>query len=177
MTKQALRRDLRAVRASFVPRSPIVAGAEWRSRLSPGLIVAAYVPIGGEADPCPLLDAAVAAGCSLVLPHVIDRATPLRFVEWDQEAPLAAGPFGLVQPVDHAPELVPDIIVTPLLAFDRHGNRLGQGAGHYDRAFAACPRAWRVGVAWSVQEVTMLAPDPWDVPLQAIATEQEWITP
>ena len=60
---------------------------------------------------------------------------------------------------------------------DRRGNRLGQGAGQYDRAFAAHPAAWRIGVAWSVQQVDALAPDPWDVPLHAIVTESEWIVP
>ena len=72
-------------------------------------------------------------------------------------------------------ELTPDIVLTPLVGFDRRGTRLGQGAGHYDRAFAAHPAAWRVGIAWSVQEVDALPADAWDVPLHAIATEREWI--
>ena len=176
MNKQALRRELRAVRAHFTPPSSIVVGDPWRSRLSMGLIVASYLPVGGEADPRPLVDAAAAAGCTLALPHVIDRAMPLRFLAWHPEGPLAVGPFGLTQPPHDAPELVPNIILTPLVGFDRRGNRLGQGAGHYDRAFAAHPHAWRIGVAWSVQEVAALDPDPWDVPLHAIATEREWIT-
>jgi 5-formyltetrahydrofolate cyclo-ligase len=133
--------------------------------------------VGGEADPAPLVRAAADAGCALALPHVVDRATPLRFLAWDVEVALAEGPFGLRQPAAHAAERTPDIILTPLLAFDRAGNRLGQGAGHYDRAFAAHPGAWRVGVAWAVQRVGSLAPDPWDVPLHAIATDQDWIVP
>jgi len=141
------------------------------------MVVASYVPVGGEADPNPLQSAATAAGCRLVLPHVVDKPTPLRFLAWHVEMALAAGPFGLRQPAEDAQMAIPDIILTPLVGFDRRGHRLGQGAGHYDRAFAALPRAWRIGVAWSVQEVDELPSDPWDVPLHAIATEKEWITP
>ena len=155
----------------------IAVSAAYRSRLSAGLTVASYVPIGGEADPSPLARAAVEAGCTIVLPHVIDRATPLRFLAWDTEASLAAGPFGLHQPAADAAEHVPDIVLTPLLGFDRQGNRLGQGAGHYDRAFASYPDAWRVGIALSVQETESITLDPWDMPLHAIATELEWIMP
>jgi 5-formyltetrahydrofolate cyclo-ligase len=68
----------------------------------------------------------------------------------------------------------PDIILTPLLGFDHLLHRLGQGAGHYDRAFAALPGARRIGVAWSVQHVDPLPTDPWDVPLHAVITEQGW---
>jgi 5-formyltetrahydrofolate cyclo-ligase len=177
MTKQALRRELRARRAAFMPPRPILVDRVMRARLLPGIIVASYISVGNEANFSTLIDSAAAAGCTLALPHVVDRATPLRFLAWDAGVPLTAGPFGLMQPSDDAAEVVPDIILTPLLGFDRRGNRLGQGAGHYDRAFAAHPDAWRVGVAWSIQEVACLEPDPWDVPLHAIATEQEWITP
>ena len=175
--KQALRRELRAARALFAPASPIRVDDAFLKRLTAGLVVATYVPVGAEADPAPLHQAALQASCTLALPHVVDRATPLRFLAWDQETPLASGPFGLKQPADDTGVVAPDIILTPLLGFDRLGNRLGQGAGHYDRAFAAHPDAWRIGVAWSVQQVALLQPDPWDVPLHAIATEQEWITP
>uniref|UniRef100_UPI0026709D2D 5-formyltetrahydrofolate cyclo-ligase n=1 Tax=Sphingomonas bacterium TaxID=1895847 RepID=UPI0026709D2D len=89
---------------------------------------------------------------------------------------LAAGPFGLSVPPAAWPEVAPDVILTPLVAFDAMLNRLGQGAGHYDRAFEAHPSAWRVGVAWSIQRVAALAPDPWDVPLHDIITETDWWT-
>ncbi len=149
--------------------------AAFVDRLTPGMIVASYLPVGGEADPIRFVEAARHAGCTLALPHVVDRPTPIRFLAWQE--PLVAGPFGLRQPSPDAPERAPTIILTPLVGFDRAGNRLGQGAGHYDRAFAQYPDAWRVGIAWSVQEVPSLPADPWDVPLHAIATEQDWITP
>ena len=147
------------------------------ARLSPGLVVASYLPVGGEADPALLLRAATGRGCVAALPHVVDRSTPLRFLTWNDEIALSSGPFGLSQPAAHATEVRPDIVLTPLVAFDRRGNRLGQGAGHYDRAFADLPAAWRIGVAWSVQECEELEADAWDVPLHAIVTEKEWIVP
>lgn len=172
--KRTLRVRLRAVRDAAPPATLPVPEA-FAARLAPERIVAAYLPVGSEADPAPLARAAATAGCRLALPHVVDRATPLRFLHWADEVALAAGPWHLRQPPADAEQLAPDIILAPLLGFDRRGNRLGQGAGHYDRAFAAHPDAWRVGVALAVQEVDALEPDPWDVPLHAILTETEWI--
>jgi 5-formyltetrahydrofolate cyclo-ligase len=174
--KRALRSRMRAVRDRFVAAGAPAIGADPRfvARLTAGQVVATYAPVGSEADPAPLAQAALAAGCRLALPHVVDRATPLRFLAWDGRAPLAPGPFGLPVPECHWAEVAPDVIVAPLVAFDATLNRLGQGAGHYDRAFAAHPLAWRVGVAWSVQQVDRLPPDPWDVPLHAIITENDW---
>lgn len=175
--KKTLRGTLRAARDTFVAGAhlPVSVDAAFESLLAPGRIVASYRPVGSEADPAPLERAAQALGCRLALPHVIDRATPLRFLRWHPDAELVAGPFGLRQPLDDGDDVVPDIVLTPLVGFDRRLNRLGQGAGHYDRAFAAFPAAQRIGVAWSVQEVAAIVPDPWDVPLHAIATEREWI--
>ena len=176
--KPALRASARATRDAFVATSPPPIGADERFtvRLSPGLVVATYVPLGSEADPLLLTTAALAAGCTLALPEVIDRATPLRFRVSDPGESLVPGPFGLRNPPAHAREVTPDIILTPLLAFDARLNRLGQGAGHYDRAFAAHPLAWRLGVAWSAQQLEALPADAWDVPLHAIITEDRWWT-
>ncbi|WP_425229869.1 5-formyltetrahydrofolate cyclo-ligase [Sphingomonas sp.] len=175
--KPALRARLRAARDGFAPVPFPPSLAPFVERLSPNAIVASYIPVGGEVDPSPLVAAARAQGCRLALPHLVDRAGQLRFLAGPADAALMPGPFGLRQPAADLPEVAPTIILTPLVGFDRRGNRLGQGAGHYDRAFAAHPGAWRVGLAWSVQEVDTLRPDPWDVPLHAIITEQEWITP
>ena len=131
--------------------------------------------MGGEIDPSPLARAALDAGCLIALPHVSIRRQPMRFLAWDSEATLEAGPFGLRQPAAGAREVHPDIILTPLLAFDAKFDRLGQGAGYYDRAFIRFPDAWRVGVAWSVQRIEDVPVEPWDVPLHAVVTEQGWV--
>jgi len=176
--KKALRARMRAARIAFAAdaAAPIIVPDAFRARLRPGLIVTSYIPLAGEADPSPLARAAAEAGCALALPHVTTRDRPMRFLGWAGDTALEPGPMGLSQPEDAAMELAPDIILTPLVAFDRELNRLGQGAGYYDRAFARFPAAWRVGIAWSMQQVERLPCDPWDVPLHAIATEQEWIT-
>ena len=176
--KPALRARLRAERDAFASsQAPFPPPPPVLDRMHQGAIIASYSPLGGEVDPALFDLAALAQGCELALPHVVDRVTPIRFLHHAHNAELIPGPFGLRQPPADAPEVTPDIILTPLVGFDRRGNRLGQGAGHYDRAFARYPHAWRVGLAWSVQEVDALPCDPWDVPLHAIATEQEWITP
>ena len=175
--KCVLRARLRTRRDAFVADrrpEPPPPPPEFLRRLRPALIVASYLPIGSEADPAAWEAAARAAGSRLALPHVVDRATPLRFLLWAESAALEVGPFGLRNPPSGAQEVAPDMIVTPLLGFDPALNRLGQGAGHYDRAFAAYPDAWRIGLAWSVQQVPALPADPWDVPLHGIATEHRW---
>lgn len=123
----------------------------------------------------PLLQIAAELGLRTALPVTASRAEPLHFAEWTPGQPLSAGPFGLRQPPLDAAIVAPDLILAPMLGFDRALNRIGQGAGHYDRAFAALPDSVRIGVAWSVQEVDALTPDPWDVPLHGILTEVEWI--
>lgn len=175
--KPALRRWLRAARDAFVASGPaaIEPPAPFLALLRSGTVVASYRPIGSEADPKNLIEAALARGCTLALPHVVDRAGALRFLSWHPDHALHPGPFGLQQPHSDRGEVRPDIILAPLLGYDHALRRLGQGAGHYDRAFAALPDAMRVGIAWSVQHVDPLPIDPWDVPLHAVITEQGWI--
>lgn len=172
--KRALRAHMRAERDAFAMASDavIVPPEAFLERLSPGMVVASYIPVGSEADPTPLAAAARAIGATLALPHVAARGGELRFLEWRDDDPLPVGMFGLRQPVADAPECRPDIVLTPLVAFDDALNRLGQGAGFYDRAFARVPDAWRLGIAWSVQQLLMIDTDPWDVPLHAVVTER-----
>lgn len=137
--------------------------------------VAVYLPIGSEIDTLQLIDRLMARDVRIALPHVRGRRDTMRFLAWALGDPLPEGPMGLRQPESDAPEVSPDLILTPLLAFDAALNRLGYGAGHYDRAFAANMAARRVGIAWASQRVDALPIDPWDVPLHAVATETDWI--
>jgi 5-formyltetrahydrofolate cyclo-ligase len=181
--KSDLRRQFRSARDAFVAGLSDGERAIAFSRLpsplaslcSAGKIVAGYIPIGSEANPVRLMLDAQAQGCSLALPFVTSKASPMRFLAWDGSAPLQPGPFGLQQPAENAPELTPDVILVPLVAFDQRLMRLGQGAGHYDRALSLLGNAVAVGVAYSVQETELLAADPWDVPMDAILTEKSWI--
>lgn len=164
---------MRKARLAF-PARPLPVPAAFVELLEKPGVIASYLPMAGEADPAPLAEAALTRGWRLVLPHVTTRAEPMRFLAWEEGDPLERGPFGLRQPAADAMAMIPDLVLTPLLAFDDAGNRLGQGAGYYDRAFAVLPGAVRIGIAWSVQQVEQLAPEAWDVPLHAIITEQRW---
>ena len=185
MSKPDLRATAKAVRAAHVsaitPAQRCCAAVLLADRVCAHLAearsVAAYLPIGSEIDPLPLIARLDAHGVRLALPHVTSRQAPMRFVRWAPGDVLIAGPMGLRQPDAQAPEIAPDVILVPLLAFDARLHRLGYGAGHYDRALAALPDARRIGLAWAAQRVERVPDDAWDVPLHAIATETEWITP
>lgn len=172
--KAALRQQMRAARAGLVGPPLALPTALETLLASPG-VIASYLPVRGEADPGAIADAALARGWRIALPHVGAPHAPMRFLAWVPGAPLVPGPFGLRQPAADAPPLAPDLILTPLVAFDAAGNRLGQGAGYYDRAFAGLPSARRIGIAWSFQQVPAVPVDAWDMPLHGIVTEQGWI--
>lgn len=174
--KAQMRARLRAARLAFEGPALSVPAALQARLARPG-VMASYLPMGGEIDPAPIIDAARAKGWQIALPHITTRAAPMRFLGWSPRDTLIDGPFGLRQPAPDAPELAPELILTPLVAFDRALNRLGQGAGHYDRAFDALPDALRIGVAWSGQQVPKVPVDAWDIALHAIVTEREWIGP
>jgi 5-formyltetrahydrofolate cyclo-ligase len=151
--------------------SPLLRMLEGRER------VALYVPLDDEAPALRLAAALTAAGKALCLPRVIDRIGTMDFRRWQPEDPLFPGPFGTSHPAPGDGPVVPDAIITPLVGFDRAMNRLGQGGGYYDRAFARHPEALRIGLAWSVQEHDSLPADPWDLPLDAVLTEIAFIAP
>jgi 5-formyltetrahydrofolate cyclo-ligase len=144
--------------------------------LQPGMIVAGYIAKDTEANPDMIMAEAQRLGCQIALPHVTGKAAPMQFLEWTPGDELAAGPFGLLQPVETAKPCRPDIVLVPLIAFDACLMRLGQGAGHYDRALSQLDDTIAVGLAWSVQMAPALITDPWDVPMDAILTEQSWNT-
>lgn len=182
-TKAALRRVLKERRQAFVSElsyaERCAAYVGLSGRVFPALQgaerIAAYLPIGAEIDPLPLIAALAAAGRCIALPHVTGPQGALRFLGWEPGAPLDHGPLNIRQPPADAPEITPQVILTPLLGFDADLHRIGYGAGHYDRAFAAHPAARRIGLAWSCQRVDALPRDAWDAPLHAIATEREWM--
>lgn len=176
--KVALRATMRERRIDFaLTAPPIQPPRPMLDMLSTAGIIASYVPMTGEANPGLLGQAAIDRGYRLALPHITGRGQPMRFLSWVPGQPLATGPFGLKQPEPGSDELTPDIILAPLLAFDGALNRLGQGAGYYDRAFADLTSVLRIGVAWSIQRVDTLPTQPWDVPLHGIVTETGWIAP
>jgi len=182
--KAALRRAIRARRASFVAGMDAAAltrhAQALAARLAPAFAHAAsvggYAALGDEISVLPALERAAALGLATALPHVLHRAAPMLFLPWQPGQRLDEGWAGLSQPEQTDP-MVPALILAPLLGFDRARQRIGQGAGFYDRWFALHPQALRIGVAWSVQEEAHIPVDAWDIPLHAIVTENEWIGP
>jgi len=138
--------------------------------------LAGYVPIRSELDPSLVLREAHAAGSALALPAVTGP-TAIVFRRWQPGEALIAGRFGTRAPALSAAIVEPDLILVPLVAFDRSGTRLGYGRGFYDRAVAALHargnRPPLVGIAFSVQEVPRIPREPHDIRLDWIVTESE----
>ncbi len=145
--------------------------------------LAAYLAVNGELDPGPLLAEAHRRGKAPWVPVVTDST--LRFAAWDPTVALEPNRFGIPEPAEsdrrYREPWQLDLAVLPLVAFDRRGARLGMGGGFYDRAFSfilhpgSGSRPRLVGAAYAFQEVSGLDPKAWDVPLDAIATDKEWI--
>lgn len=135
----------------------------------PGAIVAGFLPLGDEIDLHPLLTILHDRGHRLVLPVTPARGLPLTFRMWAPGDKLITERFGTRRP--EGPELVPDFLLVPLLAFDRHGRRLGYGGGYYDRTLAGLPDRFALGCAYASQEVEAVPAGPHDIALDAVATE------
>ena len=181
--KAALREAALERRRAFACSLPAELRAELEAKLAdivlPRLatfeIVAGYHPLRDEISPYPVLDR-LGAVQRAVLPWFLDRDA--RMI-WREAPAVQPSPWGVLQPAADAEPLAPDVVLVPLVAADRFGTRIGHGKGHYDRALAHLREGgsvYAVGLAWEEQIVEEpLAPDPWDVPLDAIATPKEWI--
>ncbi len=167
--------DLRAAARKRRANAPAAVIAPETLRFPSGTIIAGYWPIGGEIDPRPLLRALAQGGCMLALPVVTGPDRALDFRLWDQSIPLEDGPHRTRQPSASAPLIRPDVVLVPLLAFDRSGNRLGQGGGYYDRTLAALRAdgpVLAIGAAHTFQEVDAVPADRHDQRLDRIITEK-----
>jgi 5-formyltetrahydrofolate cyclo-ligase len=184
--KRTLRAEARCVRRSFTAR---LAPGNWDLTVDPFVsiasdqtMVASYRPIRSETDPNQAESRCLALGARLCYPRIEpDNAMRFYAITPDTEWKTAAN--GIEEPIGETREVSPDIVLLPLLAFDRTGTRLGQGGGHYDRALARLAKQRsatdagiiKIGIAWSVQELVDLPREQWDVPLDIIITEREWI--
>lgn len=146
--------------------------------LPAGGLIAGYVAHGSEIDPLPALRLLAARGHGLCLPVVVAPGRPLVFRSWAEGLALEAGEFDIPVPAG-GHELLPDVVLVPLVGFDRAGGRLGQGGGFYDRTLpllrAAKPDLFTIGLAFSVQEVASVPRAANDAALDWIVTERETI--
>jgi 5-formyltetrahydrofolate cyclo-ligase len=139
-----------------------------------GLVVAGYAPIRSEIDPTPLMRKLAARCAQLALPVIIARDRPLQFRAWSPGDKLVRGPLGILEPPLEAAEVIPDILLVPLAAFDRAGHRIGYGAGHYDRTLGqlrALRKIIAIGVGFAAQEIPGVAAAAHDARLDLVLTE------
>lgn len=183
-----LRRLMRTKRQSLSPAARLVAAEGIAKRLirarllRRGHHVGVYLGVRGEAGLGPLIDRVRRLGCHLYLPRIVSlRSGRMEFLRFTSFADLKRNRLGILEPDRAARRIAPralDRVLVPLLAFDEQGHRLGMGGGFYDRRFAFLRpgRHWRrprlIGIAYDLQRVRQLDPHPWDVPLDAVVTEQ-----
>ena len=135
-------------------------------------VVSGYYAIRGEIDIVPLLAGLHRCGNPVALPVILPGPT-LIFREWTPETILQKRKFGLMEPPDDSEELFPDIVLVPLLAFDKRGNRLGYGAGYYDAGLCRLRQRGKViaaAVAYAEQELEAIPNEPQDELLDYILT-------
>src|SRR6202521_5200370 len=144
--------------------------------IAPGSVVSGYSPIRSEIDPVPLMRALAAEGARLALPAVMARGKSLAFRAWSPNDRLMLGPLGILEPSPAAAEIIPDIMLVPLAAFDRAGHRIVYGAGHYDYTLAHLRKLKHIiaiGLAFAAQEIVAVPALPHDVALDYVLTETE----
>ncbi len=134
--------------------------------------IAGYRAVRGELDVDAALTLLAERGARITIPRVAGEH--LEFVCWDPVDDTTPGSFGIPEPIGDrtVPLSAHDVVLVPLVAFDADGHRLGQGGGFYDRALArATPRPVVIGIAHSFQQVDSIPTEQWDVPIDAVVTE------
>jgi 5,10-methenyltetrahydrofolate synthetase len=136
-----------------------------------GIIVSAYWPFRGEPDLRPWIDSIHARGGQFALPVVVERAQPLIFRLWASGAALKRGVGNIPVPVD-GEEVIPDIVIAPVVGFDPLCYRLGYGGGFFDRTLESFGTKVRIlGVGYAQSAIPTIYPQPHDIPMDAIVTE------
>ena len=181
LSKSDLRAAALAKRDALSDEDRAAAAAAMATRklpfeIAPGMIVSGYSPIRNEIDPVPLMRKLAAQGARLALPAVMARGKSLAFRAWSPDDRLMLGALGIPEPSPAAAEVIPDIMLVPLAAFDRQGHRIGYGAGHYDFTLEHLRKAkviTAIGTAFSVQEIKAVPAQPHDVALDYVLTEKK----
>jgi 5-formyltetrahydrofolate cyclo-ligase len=181
--KASVRRDAVA-RRDALPAAERLAAAEtiavrpFPLPITPGTIVSGFMPLKTEINPLPLMRALAAQGARLALPVIDGRGKPLVMRAYRFGDELNSGQWGIKEPKPEAGDVAPDVLLTPLLAFDRSGNRIGYGAGYYDMTiakFRAAKPVVAVGLAYAAQEIPAVPVTERDARLDLVLTEREII--
>ncbi len=194
MTEQKqMRKSMRDKRISLSARERKLASKKAARHLQRNALfqrshrIACYLPVNGELDPRPLIERIWKHKKACYLPVLgSSHKNSLWFAPFNENTALVPNRFGIPEPANAARHRVPawalDLVLTPLVAFDGCGRRIGMGAGYYDRtlAYLMLRRHWRkprlVGLAYEFQKVDYIPKNPWDVEMFAIATEARLYT-
>jgi 5-formyltetrahydrofolate cyclo-ligase len=186
MDKKSLRADALAARERVRPDAAKTASMELAKHLVELIpwdesAVAGYRAVRGEIDVYEALAQLSERGHTLSLPVVISPHAPLVFRRWRINHPLQEGKYGIEVPPESEPEVVPDIVIVPLVAFDSTLNRLGYGAGFYDATIHQLRQLKKqvkiIGVAFASQQIEHIPAEPHDAKLDAVVTEKGIILP
>jgi 5-formyltetrahydrofolate cyclo-ligase len=155
-----------------------IAARKFPLAVASGALVSGFMPLKTEINPLPLMQKLAEAGARLALPAIAGRGKPLTMRAWEFGGPLDRGQWGIREPTKDAPEVDPDILLVPLLAFDRAGFRIGYGADYYDMTIHRLrgrKAVTAVGIAFAAQEVPKIPTTPRDERLDLVLTEREVI--
>lgn len=178
--KQKIRKQLIADRQAILPETASAASASIIKYIlgviPKDLAVAGYCAMRGEVDVSRALEQLYARGNNIALPLVIDEGKILKFLTWTPESPLIEGKFGISCPQPHLPEIIPDTLIVPMVAFDAEGNRLGYGGGYYDATIKYLRMRNKdlnvIGMAYAMQRVESLPVHSGDQKMDMVVTEQ-----
>jgi 5-formyltetrahydrofolate cyclo-ligase len=134
-------------------------------------VLGIYWPFRAEFDPRPLVEILASGGRQVALPVVVDKKGPLEYRAWAPGEALVAGVWDI--PIPEKREIAtPSMVLAPFVGFDRACYRLGYGGGYFDRTLAALdPRPMAIGVGFAAQQIETIYPQPFDIPMDVIATE------
>lgn len=162
------------------------ARAEWSAQMTArfldavelppaGAVISGYIPVNNEIDVIPLMTELVARGYRCTVPYNIERDHVLTFLEWTPDTVLHLGLYDIPQPDPAvAEELMPDMLIVPMVAFDAACHRIGYGSGYFDRTFAHLEKIQKfraIGVAFEAQKHDRVPVEQFDYQLDAVVTE------
>ncbi|SFE78310.1 5-formyltetrahydrofolate cyclo-ligase [Nitrosomonas sp. Nm166] len=135
------------------------------------MTIGIYWPFRGEYDPRLIAEYFIRQGASLALPEVIGKHQPLCFREWLPDTPMKEGAYGIPVPAETRAVML-DAVIIPMVGFDQQGYRLGYGSGYFDRTLATYyPQPLTIGIAFEMQRLENLYPQPHDIAMHYIVTE------
>ena len=142
-------------------------------------VIAGFHPFNHEVNTLPLLGKLFSLGCKICMPTTPTNNKPLKFKDWHPKLVLQKGRFGILEPPKSSKTIQPDLLLVPLLAYDKSGNRLGYGGGFYDRTLKELlivnKHTVSIGLAFEIQKCNKLPKNNFDIPLNSLLNEQGFL--